>query len=94
VASAFALIGRVVFSVPARKTPRCGRDDNVDIAKKKRVIDTIKVKQRKLTKLVKSTGPPLKNTRSLSAPAKAPKAKKDSTNNVSRILPENKPKAT
>jgi len=92
VVSAFTLVSCVALGVPEKKSRAKFFATNAMVAKA--VIDILKVKQRKLTKLVKSTGPPLKNTRSLSAPAKAPKAKKDSTNNVSRILPENKPKAT
>ena len=75
----FVAISCVALGVVARKTRGAAWTTKVDIAKKKGVIDTVKVKQRKLTKLVKPSGPPPKNTPTLPAPAKASKVKKDST---------------
>jgi len=56
-----------------------------DIAKKKGVSDTIKVKQRKWTKLVKPSGPPPKNTPTLPARPKLQKQKKTPQNNIAGI---------
>ena len=50
----------------------------IKIPKRKTVLYD-KREASELTKLVKPTGPPPKNTPALPAPAKAPKAKKDST---------------
>jgi len=76
---ALVVMSFAAFGLPARETPGAAGMIKVAIAKKEAVIDTVKIKQRKLTKLVKPTTAPPKNTPSLPASAKAPKAKKDST---------------
>ena len=73
---AFVVMSCAAFGVPAKISVGASSTTAVDLTKKKTTIDTIKVRQRKLTKLVKPTGPPPKGTPSLPAPAKAPKAKK------------------
>ena len=75
--SAFTLVSCVALGVPEKKSRAKFFATNVMVAKA--VIDILKVKQRKLTKLVKPSGPPPKNTPTLPARAKATKAKKDSS---------------